>query len=76
MIARTMRGLRAWRWEMNMKRTVRRKYPERKERDLSEKEKQGIRDQIQSGRADVYVLAQEFHCSSSQVAGIKAALSK
>lgn len=49
-------------------------YPEPKERDLSEEEKARIRARIQEGDGDIYKLAQEFMCSSSQVAGIKAAL--
>ena len=49
-------------------------YPEPKERDLSGSEKARIRERIEAGEGDIYKLAQEFMCSSSQIAGIKAAL--
>ena len=49
-------------------------YPEPKQRELSETEKAQIRERIQQGDDNIYKLAQEFGCSSSQVAGIKAAL--
>ena len=51
-----------------------RKYPEPKQRDLSEAEKIDLRAQIERGDGDIYALADEFGCSSSQVAGIKAAM--
>jgi transposase-like protein len=50
------------------------KYPDPKERDLTEDEKAQIRARIEAGDGDIYALAREFGCSSSQVAGIKAAL--
>ena len=53
-----------------------RKYPEPKLRDLTVDEKQQLRGRIESGDADVYALAREFGCSSSQVAGIKAAMKR
>ena len=53
-----------------------RQYPERKQRELTEAEKQQLRERIERGASDVYALAREFHCSSSQVAGIKAAMSR
>ena len=49
-------------------------YPEPKQRELSETEKAQIRERIQQGDDNIYKLAQEFACSSSQIAGIKAAL--
>jgi hypothetical protein len=51
-------------------------YPEKKQRDLSEGEKAQLRDRIRRGEADYNKLAREFGCSTSQVAGIKAALSR
>ena len=52
------------------------RYPVEKDHDLTETEKDQIRTRIQSGDADIYKLAQEFDCSSSQVAGIKAAMKR
>jgi transposase-like protein len=49
-------------------------YPEPKQRDLSETEKAQIRERIKKGDDDIYELAREFGCSSSQIAGVKAAL--
>ena len=49
-------------------------YPEPKQRELSESEKAQIREHIQKGDDNIYKLAEEFCCSSSQVAGIKAAM--
>ena len=49
-------------------------YPEPKRRELSEAEKTQIRERIQQGDDNIYKLAQEFGYSSSQIAGIKAAL--
>jgi transposase-like protein len=54
--------------------TQRHGYPERKRRDLSDEEKARLRARIERGEQDIYRLATEFHCSSSQVAGIKAAM--
>ena len=51
-----------------------RRYPEPKQRDLSEDEKAQLRARIERGDGDIYELATEFRCSSSQVAGIKAAM--
>jgi len=48
--------------------------PEPKQRGLSETEKAQIRERIQQGDDNIYTLAQEFACSSSQIAGLKAAL--
>jgi hypothetical protein len=53
-----------------------RRYPEPKERELDDDEKDRIRDRIKQGEGDIYELAREFGCSSSQVAGIKAAMSR
>lgn len=50
------------------------RYPEPKLRDLTESEKVQLRMRIDAGDDNIYKLAQEFHCSPSQVAGIKAAL--
>jgi hypothetical protein len=49
-------------------------YPERKQRELTDGEKQQLRERIEKGDVDIYALACEFGCSSSQVAGIKAAM--
>lgn len=51
-----------------------RKYPEPKQRDLTDDEKSQLRARIERGDADIYALATEFGCSASQVAGIKAAM--
>jgi transposase-like protein len=51
-----------------------RRYPEPKQRDLTEDEKSQLRTHIEGGDDDIYRLAREFGCSSSQVAGIKAAM--
>jgi cell fate (sporulation/competence/biofilm development) regulator YlbF (YheA/YmcA/DUF963 family) len=51
-----------------------RKYPEPKQRDLTDDEKTQLRARIERGDADIYALATEFGCSASQVAGIKAAM--
>lgn len=53
-----------------------RQYPESKNRELTEEEKRQLRERIKLGDADIYALAQEFGCTSSQVAGIKAALNR
>jgi hypothetical protein len=51
-----------------------RQYPERKQRDLTDQEKSQLRARIERGDADIHALAKEFGCSTSQVAGIKAAM--
>jgi len=51
-------------------------YPEPKRHDLTEREKEQIRRRIEEGDSNIYKLAEEFHCSSSQIAGIKAAMSR
>jgi hypothetical protein len=51
-------------------------YPERKQHELSEIEKIQIRVQIKKGDADIYKIAKKFNCSPSQIAGIKAGLTK
>ncbi len=51
-----------------------RRYPEPKQRDLTDEEKVQLRERIERGDDDIYTLAAEFGCSSSQVAGIKVAL--
>jgi hypothetical protein len=53
-----------------------RRYPEPKQRELTDDEKEQIRQRIKRGEEDTYQLAQEFACSSSQVAGIKAAMNR
>lgn len=53
-----------------------RQYPEPKERELTEYEKMQLRDRIERGDADIYALARELGCTSSQVAGIKAAMNR
>ncbi len=51
-----------------------RNYPEPKQRDLTKEEKAELRVRIERGDDDIYALSAEFGCSSSQVAGIKAAM--
>ncbi len=53
-----------------------RRYPEAKQRDLTDEEKADLRTRIERGDGDIYELAREFGCSPSQVAGIKAALNR
>jgi hypothetical protein len=53
-----------------------RKYPEPKQRDLTDDEKSQLRTRIERGDSDIYALATEFGCSASQVAGIKAAMQR
>jgi len=59
-----------------MEASPQRRYPEPKERELTDEEKQSLRDRLGRGEGDIYVLAKEYGCSCSQVAGIKAALSR
>jgi transposase-like protein len=59
-----------------MAKTEQRRYPQPKERELSEEEKKRLRVRVEQGHKDIYQLAQEFGCSPSQVAGIKAALNR
>jgi hypothetical protein len=49
-------------------------YIQKKDHDLTEEEKQQIRERIDHGEGDVYKLADEFHCVPIQIAGIKAAM--
>ena len=49
-------------------------YPEPKQRELNDTEKAQIRERIQQGDDNIYKLAQEFGCSSSQIADIKVSL--
>jgi len=49
-------------------------YPEPQQRERSETEKAQIRERHQQGDDNIYKLAQEFACSASHIAGIKAAL--
>jgi hypothetical protein len=62
--------------EAQMADTSKRRYPQRKERDLTEREKKALRELIGRGEGDIYELAREFGCSPSQVAGLKAAMNK
>jgi transposase-like protein len=48
-------------------------YPEKKQRELTDAEKAHLRERIDRGE-DYAALAREFGCSTSQVAGIKAAM--
>jgi hypothetical protein len=59
-----------------MENTESRRYPEPKRRDLAKEEKAELRARIEQGDGDIYALAAEFRCSSSQVAGIKAAMNR
>ena len=56
--------------------TEQHRYPERKQRELTDDEKARLRGRIERGDEDIYRLAQEFGCSPSQVAGIKAAMNR
>jgi len=47
--------------------------PEKKQRELTDAEKAQLRERIDRGE-DYAALAREFGCSTSQVAGIKAAM--
>ena len=49
-------------------------YPEKKRRELGDAEKTQLRERIDRGDADYLTLAREFDCSTSQVAGLKAAM--
>jgi hypothetical protein len=51
-------------------------YPQKKKRDLTEVEKKEIRKDIEKGEDDIYELAKQFSCSTSQVAGVKAYLKR
>ena len=51
-----------------------RRCPEPKLRDLTADEKSRLRTRIEQGDSDIYVLAAEFGCSASQVAGLKAGM--
>jgi hypothetical protein len=53
-----------------------RKYPRKKDHDLSESTKAAIRSRLAEGNLDTYQIAREVGCSESQVAGIKAAITK
>lgn len=53
-----------------------RQYPAPKQRELTNEEKSQLRTRIEKGDTDIYLLATEFGCSASQVAGIKAALNR
>ena len=51
-------------------------YIQKKKREISEEEKQQIRDRIERGDEDVFKLAAEFHCVPAQVAGVKAVMNR
>jgi hypothetical protein len=51
-------------------------YPEPKSRELTEAEKQKIRERLTNSNDEMRVIAHNFNCSASQVAGIKAAMTK
>lgn len=59
---------------VSMASTEPRRYPERKQRELSSAKKERIRDALERSEGDIFQIAREFGCSSSQVAGIKAAM--
>jgi DNA invertase Pin-like site-specific DNA recombinase len=52
-----------------------REYPEKKRRELDEDENDSIRSRIEQGKSSREI-ADEFDCSLSQVAGIKAAMNR
>lgn len=51
-------------------------YPEHKWRDLSDTENYEIRELITSGDDDIWDIANAYDCSTSQVAGIKAGITR
>jgi hypothetical protein len=51
-------------------------YPARKQRGLSDREKRQIRERIEHGDDNVYVLAAAFTCAPTQVAAIKARMKR
>jgi len=51
-------------------------YPQRKKRELMESEKKELRRHIEEGDDNVYDLAKEFGCSTSQIAGVKSKLNR
>lgn len=51
-------------------------YPAKKRRGLTEREKVRIRERIRLGDGNIWKLAGDFDCSASQIAGIKAAVTK
>jgi len=53
-----------------------REYPEPKSNELTDDVKEEIRERIRNGPANIYLLSEEFGCSSSQIAGIKAAMNR
>ena len=55
---------------------TKRRYPEKKIRDLSDEETRQIRSQIEQRNGKTEGIAEEFKCSESQVAGIKAAMNR
>lgn len=53
-----------------------RQYPVKSVRKLSSDDKVQIRSCIHANRGDIYELAEAFNCSSSQIAGIKASMTR
>lgn len=53
-----------------------REYPEPKSVELADDIKEQIREEIRKGQSNIYLLAEQFGCSSSQIAGIKAAMNR
>jgi len=51
-------------------------YPQKKKRELTEVEKEEIRKHSEKGKGNVYELAEEFGCSTSQVAGVKSTMNR
>ena len=51
-------------------------YPEHKWRELSDTENFEIRELITNGNDDIWEIAEAYDCSTSQVAGIKAAITR
>jgi len=58
-----------------MKKT-KKNYPEKKKRELTEKEKEKIRKRISDGDDNSFELGEEFGYSPSQIAGIKSDITK
>jgi transposase-like protein len=55
---------------------MRKDYPEKKKMELTEDEKGEVSRHIEKGDDNIYELAKQFGCSTSQVAGVKSYLKR
>lgn len=53
-----------------------RKYPVKKDRDMTAKEKEGVRVDLQMKKLSTLEISKKWKCSWSQVCGVKAAMTK